>query len=291
MELRVTLSGERPSRDSMADFSGVGLLRGEFLLRDRQEHLTIHAARQSLRAYIEEICSLFAPRAVWYRLCDFWSDEANVLSGNDQEVDEHNPMLGNRGIRRGLRAPASLRLEMEAVAEVAHRHDNLHLLFPFVSDAHELAAATRLLGDIGWPNAFGAMIEIPSAVLDARRFLDLGARNLLIGMNDLSCLMLGRERGGDENKLHASVWWAVDQVSSAVGHEADWGIGGALSPAILDMARERDVPYVTIHYADLPLLVGTSRDSLQQIDYVKDVKRKTRDLIRERDRLRSRSQQ
>jgi hypothetical protein len=39
------------------------------------------------------------------------------------------------------------------------------------------------------------------------RMVTVGTSNLLIGFNDLSSLMLGRERGGDELKLHRAMWW------------------------------------------------------------------------------------
>lgn len=280
MQIRVSLSGEEPTAKPLQELDGVGLLRGEFIFRARGEYITIKAALDELQGYLERTCLAFSPRPIWYRLCDFWSDEANVLIGNNLQEEEGNPIVGLRGIRRGLAAPDTLRRELAAVAEVAMRFDNLHVLFPFVQDADELAEGRRFLEEIRWPNRFGTMLEIPSAVFEATRFVEAGASNLLVGMNDLTCLLLGRERGSPALKLHRAVWWAIDHLAASLPINTEWGIGGSLTQEILAEAQLRGVPYVTLHYADLPHLLNTDPGDLPDLNLVRVVKTKTQEMKR-----------
>jgi phosphoenolpyruvate-protein kinase (PTS system EI component) len=125
------------------------------------------------------------------------------------------------------------------------------------------------------------MIEIPSAAFCASSILAAGATNLLVGLNDLSCLMLGRDRGGMEMKLHDAVWQAVGLIAGAAnGHE--WGIAGSLSRAVVERATAQGVPYVSVHYADLPSVVGIPEDNLADLEHVRRVKNKTRTAIQNR---------
>ena len=276
MEIRVSLSGEGPEAAGLNGLAGVGLLRGEFIFRARGEYLSVPGALVQLQDYLRRACSAFSEGPVWYRLADLWSDEAKTLAGSPTEPEEPNPILGLRGVRRGLTYRAALNAELGAVTEIAQRHGNLHLLLPFVQDADEFAAVAAEAANHGWPNRIGSMVEIPSAVLDARRLVDAGATNLLVGLNDLTSLMLGRERSEPGLKLHRAVWWAIDHLANTLPAGVEWGIGGSLSPALLDRARQAGAPYVTIHYAELPKLLGTDAKLLEDREHVRNVKAKTR---------------
>lgn len=144
MDIRVSLSGERSTEPLVRNLGGVGLLRGEFLFRAREVYVTNERARADVAAYVSGVCRAFAGKPVWYRLSDFWSDEANVLQGNPHIKDEANPIVGMRGIRRALAHPEDFSLEVDAIAGVARTHSNLHMLFPFVQDGDEMAEGVLL---------------------------------------------------------------------------------------------------------------------------------------------------
>ncbi|MEZ4294048.1 MAG: putative PEP-binding protein [Polyangiaceae bacterium] len=264
MELRVSLSGERATEPQVRCMAGVGLLRGEFLFRDREVYVTDALARADLAEYVGRVCAAFGQRPVWYRLADFWSDEANVLEGNTHVLEEPNPIIGVRGVRRALAFPEDAGLEIETLARVARNHENLHLLLPFVQDGDEMSEAARLCRGAGWQHRIGSMVEIPSAVLGAEDLIKAGASNLLVGLNDLTSLLLGRERGPNEMKLHVALWKAISTVKEAAG-ETEWGIAGSLSAAVVQRAEAHGVPYVSVHYSELPSVLGASAMELSDL--------------------------
>lgn len=272
MELRLSLSGEPVEALSSLPFAGVGLLRGEFILRERCESLRVPEAANAVQRYLYQVCQEFKGREVWYRLVDLWSDEARTLVGSPAKEFEHNPMLGQRGIRPGLIDRRLMQLELALVAEVANSCPNLHVLTPFVQDASEFALIADMLAAAGHPNRIGSMLEIPSAAMDAASFARAGATNLLIGLNDLSCLLLGRDRGPQDMKLHPALWRVVEGVRDSMPTNIDWGLGGALSEAVLARAAVACVPYVCLHYADAPALAGLPPEAFPHTDYVRKVK-------------------
>ncbi len=276
MKYFVSLSGENPSPSPLQQFAGVGLVRGEFILRDRQESIAKDSAAFALQRYLEDVCQTFAGRPVWYRMVDLWSDEARTLEGAGEIPFETNPILGVRGLRRMPEAPELLQAELSAIAKVAQEHGNLHVMAPFVSDADDFNTFIGYLEQYNWPNRFGTMLETPSSILETEMLLDLGASNFLIGMNDLTCLMLGKERGDQELKTHRSLWKAIDFVRNTVSDRAEWGVAGSLTKDILEKAKVNDVPYVSVHYSELDEVLGVDPETLPDRNHVNQVRARTR---------------
>lgn len=282
LRLRLALSGEEvPAPEIHQRFEAVGMIRSEYLLRMPEEFVTLASARRRIADYVALVAEAFFPRPVWYRTTELTSQEANTLRGVDVTVDEADCMKGLRGLRRGLAFPETFRLEVATVAEVAASWRNVHVVLPYVGAADEFARGVDVLDGAGWPNRFGSMVEIPAAVLDAERLVRLGATNLMVGLNDLTSLMTGAARSGPyDDKLHPAVWWCVDRLQEAVGGmECDWGIAGNLTPAVLARAAGAGVPYATVHYADLPALLGVDRRLLPDVNFVHRTKIKTRSQI------------
>lgn len=275
LHFRLSLSGEPVDGLAALPFEAIGLLRGEFLLRERLQSLRVPAAGEALQRYLDRVTREFAGRAVWYRLADLWSDEAATLAGTPPEQCEHNPMLGQRGIRRGLVDLALLETELALVAEVARDHPNLHILVPFVQDANEFGAVAELATATGHPNRLGSMLEVPAALIDPAAFARAGATNLLIGMNDLSCLLLGRDRGPKSMKLHPALWRLVEGVRDALPAGVEWGIGGSLGADILARAEATGVPYACVHYAEAASLLSLPEDKFPHAGHVRRVKQIT----------------
>lgn len=275
MEIMLSLSGEPVQGLGALPFTGVGLIRGEFLLRQRLKSLRVHSVAEELQTYLDDVAREFAGRPVWYRLADLWVDEASVLEGSPYESPEHNPMLGNRGVRRGLSDPALLDRELRLVAEVAKTRENLHLLLPFVQDAEEFGRVRERAENAGYTGRIGAMLEIPCAILDAPSFVTAGASNLLVGLNDLSCLLLGRNRGSAAMKLHPIIWQLVDRLKLELPVAFDWGVAGSLSRALLERAADAGVPYASVHYAEAAALTGFKEDNFPHVGHVRKVKDQT----------------
>ena len=280
MQYRLSIAGEGVPATLADKVDGVGLLRSEYLLRRRDQHITSRETQDDVQKYLELIASQFFPKPVWYRCVDLWSDEANSLDGNDLELDEPNPLVGCRGLRRSIKTPETFLVELSVLTEVAQSWPNLHVLFPFVGDVQEFQQGLRYLDAVKWTNRIGTMLEIPSAIVGAVGFVQAGASNLLVGLNDLTSLMLGTERGHDD-KLHDAVWWCVEHVRDQVGSATEWGLGGNLDAAILARAKEKNVPYATVHYFQAPDLFDVPADDLPDLDWVRSTKVKTRKRIKD----------
>ncbi|MFS0752929.1 putative PEP-binding protein [Oceanobacillus sp. 1P07AA] len=281
MQIKLSLSGEQVSKELSNNFeSGVGLIRGEYLLRKNDLYIVKKAAQVELQEYLYSIAETFYPKPVWYRLIDLWSDEANTLDGNNLMLDEHNPLVGYRGLRGALQNKEASLIELNLIREVAEKWDNLHILFPFVGDTNEFAEGIKLLEEVKWPNKFGTMLEIPSAILYSNDFVSEGASNLLLGLNDLTSLMLGAERGNAfYNKEHKAIKWCIDKVSETKG--AEWGIAGNIDSSLLSLCVEKKVPYCSIHYSSLDTLMKIDNSLLPDLGFVKSTKVKTKRRIYE----------
>ncbi|RLF75521.1 phosphoenolpyruvate synthase, partial [Thermococci archaeon] len=109
-EIKVNVSmPEIAERAAATGADGVGLLRAEHMIlgigqhpikyiRDGKEEELIEKLMEGIRTVAEA----FYPRRVWYRTLDAPTDEFRNLPGGEEEPEEANPMLGWRGIRRGL---------------------------------------------------------------------------------------------------------------------------------------------------------------------------------------------
>jgi phosphoenolpyruvate-protein kinase (PTS system EI component) len=276
MRIRLSLSGESVIGLGSQPFEGVGLLRSEFILRERLHSLRDRETRSALARYLHDAATEFRGRPCWYRFTDLWSDEAAVLAGAPSELPEQNPIIGLRGVRRGLVDPELLAIEMALVGEVSRSCPNIGLMFPYVEDANQFARLRDLARKAGFQGALGSMLEIPAAVLDAPAFVRAGAFNLLVGLNDLSSLFLGTNRS-DEAKAHPLLWQLISQMGESLPSGADWGIAGLLTPELMACARHARVPYVSVHYAQVPDLLSLPSQSFPDLLHVRNVKNRTRE--------------
>jgi hypothetical protein len=76
-------------------------------------------------------------------------------------------------------------------------------------------------------------------------------------------------------KLHPAVWWHIDRLH-AVDGRTEWGLAGTLTPAILAAASHSGVPYVTVHYSELPDILGTDPRTLSDLNLVREIKTQCR---------------
>ena len=162
---------------------GIGLVRTEFLFRDRElpdEETQLDAYRRFL--------AWAAGRPVTIRTLD---------AGGDKPIDgltvdgESNPFLGVRGVRLSLARPEVLRTQLRALARAA-AEGPLKIMVPMVTAPEEIERVRGVLDAVmgelegsGRAHArppLGMMVEVPAAALDAGAF---DVAFFSIGSNDL----------------------------------------------------------------------------------------------------------
>ena len=141
------------------------------------------------------ICAAFHPRPVLVRLSDLKSNEyRDLLGGRLFEPEEENPMIAWRGASRYVdpRFAPAFEMELEALRFVRQETglDNLQLMVPFCRTPEEGREVVRILDRHGLSPHGGVplylMVELPSNVLEAERFIDeMGLAGGSIGTNDL----------------------------------------------------------------------------------------------------------
>jgi pyruvate,water dikinase len=206
---------EAAVRAAATGADGVGLLRIEHLIlglnktpgwyiqNNKEEEFV-----QELHRGIKIVLDAFPGKPVWVRTLDAPTDEFRNMLGGEEEPEEHNPMLGWRGIRRDLATPGQFRLQVEAFKRLWNEgYHNLGLMFPMVNHPDEFTRAKNLIQ--GWGvNAdtvtLGIMIEIPSSALLIEEFIRRGINFASFGTNDLIQYTLAIDRN---NQLVADMYY------------------------------------------------------------------------------------
>jgi len=180
---------------------GIGLYRTEFIYLG-QNHLPTEDEQLGAYRYIVE---RLAPRPVTIRTLDAGGDK--IIDGLQGGAGDQNPFMGWRSIRMCLDRPDIFLPQLRAILR-ASAHGQVRILFPMISDLHELREARRLLEQArkeveqqGHVMAsripVGAMIEIPSAALCVES-LARECDFLSIGTNDLTQFTLAVDRGSQK---------------------------------------------------------------------------------------------
>jgi pyruvate,water dikinase len=196
---------EAAKRAATTGADGVGLLRIEHLILGLNRTPGWFIKNQMEEKFIEElykgikiVLDAFDGKPVWVRTLDAPTDEFRNMEGGEDEPDEHNPMLGWRGIRRDLRSPEQFRLQVEAFKRLWDMgYDNLGLMFPLVSHPDEFIRAKEMLRSWGVDvenRTLGIMIEIPSSAILIEDFIRAGIEFASFGTNDLIQYTLAIDR-------------------------------------------------------------------------------------------------
>jgi len=200
---------EAAERIAKFPVDGVGLLRAEFMIAEIGEHPRSMLERGKGKEFIQKLAKsmrrfakVFSPRPVIYRATDFKTNEYKNLKGGDKyEHDEPNPMIGYRGAMRYIQEPDLFELEIKAMKQVRKKYKNLHLMIPFVRTLSEMKKVIALLKKFKLPRSrefeLYVMCEVPSTVILAQEFIDLGIDGFSIGSNDLTQLTLGLDRDNE----------------------------------------------------------------------------------------------
>lgn len=281
-DLSLALSGERPTRELVSRFAGIGLVRGEYVFRALGLYPTCSVAQEQLFAYLDELC-LLSSGPVVYRTMEVTAAEANTLRGVEEVIHEDaHSLMGVRGVRRHRRHPASLSAELRVLREVHRRHPGLIIIAPFVSAVDEYVwFRERVRAEVGPDCRVGTMIETPAAVLEAGELVAAGARHVVVGTNDLGSLLAARPRvPGVSTELGPGLARALRHVREAGGaDDFRMHVAGYLTPPLMEAARQAGAHGCVVHYSDLPRLLGEEYADLPYLGHLAEVKKRTRAAI------------
>ncbi|WP_460006037.1 phosphoenolpyruvate synthase [Methanogenium cariaci] len=204
VKVNVSLA-EAAARAAATGADGVGLLRiehmilglgktpGWYIRNDKEEDFITE-----LYDGIKVVLDAFPGKPVWVRTLDAPTDEFRNMEGGEDEPEEHNPMLGWRGIRRDLQQTEQFRLQVEVFKRLwSQGYSNMGLMFPLVGHPDEFIQAKQMLA--GWGvdvenTTLGIMVEIPSSALMIDEFIAAGINFASFGTNDLIQYTLAIDR-------------------------------------------------------------------------------------------------
>ena len=243
-EVKVNVSiPEAAERAAATGADGVGLFRMEHMILSLNQTPAKFIAENGEDAYITElvegirgVADEFYPRPVRVRTLDAPTDEFRQLEGGEDEPDEHNPMLGYRGIRRSLDRPDVFAHELEAFRRLYELgYDNVEIMLPLVNDAEDIYQTKELMKEAGIDperRRWGAMIETPAAALSVEGMAEAGIDFASFGTNDLTQYTLAVDRNNEHvadrfDELHPAILRLISNViETCREHDVDTSICG-----------------------------------------------------------------
>ncbi|WP_459200963.1 phosphoenolpyruvate synthase [Methanococcus sp. CF] len=200
---------EVAERAAATGADGVGLLRAEHMilgtgvhpgkiLNDQGEDALTEVFAEGIR----KVADAFYPRPVTYRTLDAPTDEFVGLKGGEDEPHEHNPMMGWRGIRRGLDEPEILKCELRAIKKLKDDgYRNINVMIPLVTNVDEIRKVKELANEVGLKLRldveFGVMVETPAAALIIDDIIEEGIDFVSLGTNDLTQYTIAIDRNNE----------------------------------------------------------------------------------------------
>ncbi len=275
---------EAAARAAATGADGVGLLRIEHLILGLNKTPGWFIANHREEEFVDElyrgiktVLDAFSGKPVWVRTLDAPTDEFRNMKGGENEPDEHNPMLGWRGIRRDLQQTDQFRLQVEAFKRLwAEGYSNMGLMFPLVGHPREFVAARGMLANWGVDVAnttLGIMIEIPSSALLIDDFIAAGINFASFGTNDLIQYTLAIDRNnqnvaGMYEPQHPAVLklieYAIDRCREGGVECSICGQAGS-DPEMVDWLIRTGITSVSANIDAVPKIRETAARTEQRI--------------------------
>ena len=256
-------------------FHYIGMIRGEYLLREINQNILLPNCQQFVNDYLETICHLYSDEEVWYRFSELTNAEANSLDGTKEYFDERHPLFGYRGTRRLLACLDEFQAEAHVVTEVYQTNPNLSVIFPFVNNAEQLKQAIRVLRQHGFTGKVGTMIELPSAYFDLDRVLETGISKIVVGMNDLTSFIFATVRNSQWHDMESPIMLEMlRQIQDkARMKKIDFAVAGYLNPSFIQKMNQMDIKCM-IHYSSIPEIFDLKIDHPDHLKRVKEESKK-----------------
>ncbi|QKY21310.1 pyruvate, water dikinase [Halolamina sp. CBA1230] len=243
-EVKVNVSiPEAAERAAATGADGVGLLRMEHMVLTLGKTPERYIEEEGGEAYqdqlvdgIQGVAEEFYPRPVRVRTLDAPTDEFRSMEGGEDEPNEHNPMLGWRGIRRSLSKPDVFQHELAAFRKLYDMgYDNVELMLPLVNDVEDVIAAKELMREAGIDiekRNWGVMIETPASALCVEEMAEEGIDFASFGTNDLTQYTLAVDRNNEHvadrfDELHPAVLELISEtIETCREHDVNTSICG-----------------------------------------------------------------
>ena len=274
MRNQLALSGEKHDEKVYPQlFHHVGMIRGEYLLRELNQNILLPSCQQFVKDYLSTICSLYSDEDVWYRFSELTNTEANCLEGTKQHFDERHPLFGYRGTRRLLACLDEFQAEAHVVTEVYQT--NLSVIFPFVNDADQLKQAITVLRQHGFTGKVGTMIELPSAYFDLDRILETGISKIVVGMNDLTSFVFATVRNSQWHDMESPIMLDMlrQMQDKARMKKIDFAVAGYLNASFIQKMNLMGIKCI-IHYSSIPEIFDLEIEHPDHLKRVKEVSKK-----------------
>ena len=238
------------------NFDGIGMIRGENLCINKMQYFTIPGFCDYVTNYLIYVAKVFSDKPVWYRTADLTPHQIDALDGSDGSLSDDHYLIGERGIRRNLIFLNTYEKEIDAYLKSYSEQNNLGLLIPFISSVDEIVQVKKILERKYYHGKLGIMIEIPSMLFMLDEVNKLGIDYYTIGVNDLTCFLLGAKRDipayqKDNPAVVKAISYAVNKIHS-FGKEVT--LAGYLSKSVLEYAKELKLDGISIHYNEIPVL-------------------------------------
>lgn len=272
------LSGEKIGGVVYSDiFSSIGMIRGEYLLREINQNILLENAKVHVAEYVESICALYGEKLVWYRFSELTVEEANVLEGTCEFLTDRHPLFGMRGLRRHLHYRDEFLAEIRVLVKVSQSYPNLAIFLPFVNDAKQLSDAISLIRAEGFLGEIGCMIELPSAYFDLAEILKTGISKVVVGMNDLTSFIFATVRDSPWHQMESPIMYnvidTIFQKATKAGIRVS--IAGYLSAPFIQKMNEKGISCI-VHYHQIPQIYSLP---VEHTEHLESVKRRTKKYI------------
>lgn len=275
MKNELALNGEKIYGKIAEDnLSGVGMIRGEYLLRDINKSILTLEGRKRIYEYLKDICNIYHDDEVWYRFSELTSAEINILDGTNILYEEEHHLLGTRGLRRSEQVLDEFEQEIETIIKVHKECPNLSVFLPFVNDAQQLQRAISYLRERGYQGQIGTMIEIPSAYFEIKKIAETEITRVVVGLNDFTSFIFAAPRESTYHQMDSAL---IEQlivemhgIVTATGKELL--LAGYLDKNIIQKFNRLEIPCI-VHYHFLPQIYGID---VEYPNHVSEVKKKTK---------------
>ena len=271
------LNGEEVSEKLINDFAGIGLIRSEYICRDIEQYVTLKNCQNTLENYLLKVCRCSTGKDVWYRFTDLTTNELNVLAGNDLEIFDKYHFMGIKGVRRHLLNLKSFQNEVDIVVKIQKKFTNFGVIIPYISSIEEFQVVKNTLLDSGYTGKIGIMVEIPITVFLLDNFIELGVDCVIIGMNDLTTLMLSACRESIyHDKLNPHLLEIVKSIQKkCVSNNIKMMVAGYFDSKQINELEKINNLDIIINYANLDKY-DCKYTKLKDILFLSNVKKKTK---------------